>query len=60
MLNFCLQSEKSKRAGDTPTTTLLIDFLKSSCEGFSDIALLEEDQNFNSRAASLLVYSNVY
>ncbi|XP_057538743.1 DEAD-box ATP-dependent RNA helicase 58, chloroplastic-like isoform X1 [Amaranthus tricolor] len=48
------QSEKSKRAGDTPTTTLLIDFLKSSCEGFSDIALLEEDQNFNSRAASLL------
>ncbi|KAL2934359.1 DEAD-box ATP-dependent RNA helicase 58 chloroplastic [Bienertia sinuspersici] len=48
------QSEKSKRAGEMPTSTRLIDFLKSSCEEFSNIPLLEEDQNFNSRAASLL------
>ncbi|XP_021861778.1 DEAD-box ATP-dependent RNA helicase 58, chloroplastic isoform X2 [Spinacia oleracea] len=48
------QSEKSKKVGDMPTTTLLIDFLKSSHEEFSNISLLEEDQNFNSRAASLL------
>ncbi|XP_021716910.1 DEAD-box ATP-dependent RNA helicase 58, chloroplastic-like isoform X2 [Chenopodium quinoa] len=47
------QSEKSKKAGDIPTTTLLIEHLKSSCEEFSNISLLEEDQNFNSRAASL-------
>ncbi|XP_021761105.1 DEAD-box ATP-dependent RNA helicase 58, chloroplastic-like isoform X2 [Chenopodium quinoa] len=48
------QSEKSKKAGDIPTTTLLIEHLKSSCDEFSNISLLEEDQNFNSRAASLL------
>ncbi|XP_021716913.1 DEAD-box ATP-dependent RNA helicase 58, chloroplastic-like isoform X5 [Chenopodium quinoa] len=57
-LHDCVQqkwtkSEKSKKAGDIPTTTLLIEHLKSSCEEFSNISLLEEDQNFNSRAASL-------
>ncbi|XP_044484858.1 DEAD-box ATP-dependent RNA helicase 58, chloroplastic isoform X2 [Mangifera indica] len=47
------QSEKSKKAGNAPSTTLLIDFLKTSYGGSSDILLLEEDMNFNSRAASL-------
>ncbi|GAV84599.1 DEAD domain-containing protein/Helicase_C domain-containing protein [Cephalotus follicularis] len=48
------QSEKSKKAGNAPSTTLLIDFLKTSYEGSLEILLLEEDMNFNSRAASLL------
>ncbi|XP_021716911.1 DEAD-box ATP-dependent RNA helicase 58, chloroplastic-like isoform X3 [Chenopodium quinoa] len=52
-LHHRYMSEKSKKAGDIPTTTLLIEHLKSSCEEFSNISLLEEDQNFNSRAASL-------
>lgn len=47
------QSEKSKRAGNAASTTTLIDFLRSSYSGFSDILLLEEDMNFNLRAASL-------
>ncbi|KAL9233110.1 hypothetical protein vseg_008145 [Gypsophila vaccaria] len=48
------QSEKSRKEGGLPTTTTLIEFLKTSCTEFSDISLLEEDQNFNSRAVSLL------
>uniref|UniRef100_A0A5B7AZ80 RNA helicase n=2 Tax=Davidia involucrata TaxID=16924 RepID=A0A5B7AZ80_DAVIN len=47
------QSEKSKKAGNAPATTLLIDFLKTSHEGCSDILLLEEGMNFNLRTASL-------
>ncbi|XVF63188.1 hypothetical protein PTKIN_Ptkin09bG0068000 [Pterospermum kingtungense] len=47
------QSEKSKKAGKAPATTLLIDFLKTSYRGSLEILLLEEDMNFNSRAASL-------
>ncbi|XP_024197016.1 DEAD-box ATP-dependent RNA helicase 58, chloroplastic isoform X3 [Rosa chinensis] len=47
------QSEKSKKAGNAPPPTLLVDFLKASYQGCSDILLLEEDMNFNSRAASL-------
>lgn len=47
------QSEKSKKAGNAPPTTLLIDFLKTSYGGCSDILLLEEGMNFNLRAASL-------
>ncbi|KAI8561348.1 hypothetical protein RHMOL_Rhmol04G0331900 [Rhododendron molle] len=46
------QSEKSKRAGHAPPTTFLIEFLKTSYTGCSDILLLEEDMNFNVRAAS--------
>lgn len=49
------QSEKSKKAGNASSATLLINFLKASYEGYSDILLLEEDMNFNSRAASLSV-----
>ncbi|KAJ1427208.1 P-loop containing nucleoside triphosphate hydrolase [Sesbania bispinosa] len=48
------QSEKSKKAGNAPSTSLLIDFLKTSYQGSLDILLLEDDMNFNSRAASLL------
>ncbi|KAL8105163.1 DEAD-box ATP-dependent RNA helicase 58, chloroplastic isoform X1 [Apium graveolens] len=47
------QSEKSKKAGNAPPITTLIDLLKSSLAGCSDILLLDEDVNFNSRAVSL-------
>ncbi|XP_038877244.1 DEAD-box ATP-dependent RNA helicase 58, chloroplastic isoform X1 [Benincasa hispida] len=47
------QSEKSKKAGKIPPTTLMIDFLKTSYGGCSDIILLEEDVNYNLRASSL-------
>uniref|UniRef100_A0A2P2KK41 RNA helicase n=1 Tax=Rhizophora mucronata TaxID=61149 RepID=A0A2P2KK41_RHIMU len=47
------QTERSKKAGNAPPTTLLVDFLKSSHGDCSEILLLEEDMNFNSRAASL-------
>ncbi|KAL7144666.1 hypothetical protein ABFS83_07G028000 [Erythranthe nasuta] len=47
------QSEKSKKAGNSPPTTLLIEFLKTSHKGCSELVLLEEDMNFNQRAASL-------
>ncbi|KAF6162819.1 hypothetical protein GIB67_029088 [Kingdonia uniflora] len=47
------QSEKSKKAGNPPSTTLVIDFLRTSYNNCSEILLLEEDMNFNSRAASL-------
>jgi len=50
-----MQSEKSKKAGNSPSTSLVIDFLKTSYHGSLDILLLEDDMNFNSRAASLLV-----
>lgn len=50
-----LQSEKSKKAGNAPSTTLLIDFLKTLPGGFPELVLLEEDMNFNQRAASLTV-----
>ncbi|XP_019450643.1 PREDICTED: DEAD-box ATP-dependent RNA helicase 58, chloroplastic isoform X3 [Lupinus angustifolius] len=48
------QSEKSKKAGNSPSTSLVSDFLKASYQGSLDIFLLEDDMNFNSRAASLL------
>ncbi|GAB2294929.1 DEAD-box ATP-dependent RNA helicase 58, chloroplastic [Dionaea muscipula] len=48
------QSEKSKKAGDIPTTTLLLDVLKNSLKEYADIVLLEEEMNFNLRAASLM------
>ncbi|KAL4024920.1 hypothetical protein IC575_013293 [Cucumis melo] len=47
------QSEKSKKAGKIPPTTLMIDFLKASYGGCSDVILLEEDVNYNLRASSL-------
>ncbi|XP_028773939.1 DEAD-box ATP-dependent RNA helicase 58, chloroplastic isoform X4 [Neltuma alba] len=48
------QSKRSKQAGNAPSTSLLVDFLKTSYQGSLDILLLEEDMNFNSRAVSLL------
>ncbi|KAK3417620.1 hypothetical protein EUGRSUZ_H03569 [Eucalyptus grandis] len=47
------QSEKSKKAGNVRPTTLLLEFLKNSYGSCSNILLLEEDMNFNARAASL-------
>ncbi|KAF9619873.1 hypothetical protein IFM89_009655 [Coptis chinensis] len=47
------QSEKSKKAGNDPSTTLVINFLITSYNKSSEILLLEEDMNFNSRATSL-------
>ncbi|CAN1807575.1 DEAD-box ATP-dependent RNA helicase 58, chloroplastic [Linum perenne] len=47
------QSEKSKNAGNDPSTILLVEFLRVSYRGSSEILLLEKDMNFNSRAASL-------
>ncbi|KAI8008456.1 hypothetical protein LOK49_LG07G00715 [Camellia lanceoleosa] len=49
------QSEKSKKAGHAPPTTLLIELLKTSFPGCFDIIILEEDMNFNLRLASLFV-----
>ncbi|XP_076890844.1 DEAD-box ATP-dependent RNA helicase 58, chloroplastic-like [Bidens hawaiensis] len=46
------QSEKSKKAGYAPATSLVIDVLKNSHQGNHEILLLEEKLNFNSRAAS--------
>ncbi|KAL6975284.1 hypothetical protein U1Q18_024077 [Sarracenia purpurea var. burkii] len=50
-----MKSEKSKKAGQAPLTTLIIEFLRTSHTKSSDILLLEEDVNFNLRAASLSV-----
>lgn len=47
------QSEKSKKAGNPPWTTLVLNFLIASFHKSAEIILLEEDMNFNSRAASL-------
>ncbi|XP_039156702.1 DEAD-box ATP-dependent RNA helicase 58, chloroplastic isoform X2 [Eucalyptus grandis] len=47
------QSEKSKKAGNAPSTTLLLEFFKNSYGNCSNILLLEGDMNFNARAASL-------
>ncbi|KAI4302717.1 hypothetical protein MLD38_038434 [Melastoma candidum] len=47
------QSEKSKKAGNPQPTTLLLEFLKSSYDNYCDVILLEEEMNFNSRAATL-------
>ncbi|THG08103.1 hypothetical protein TEA_021294 [Camellia sinensis var. sinensis] len=48
-------SEKSKKAGHAPPTTLLIELLKTSLPRCFDILILEEDMNYNLRAASLFV-----
>ncbi|CAI8594976.1 unnamed protein product [Vicia faba] len=47
-------SEKSKKTGNAPSTSLVINFLKTSYHGSLNILLLEDDINFNSRAASML------
>ncbi|XP_058082526.1 DEAD-box ATP-dependent RNA helicase 58, chloroplastic isoform X7 [Magnolia sinica] len=47
------QSENSKKAGNPPSTTSVVEFLKSSYSECLNILLLEEDLNFNARAVSL-------
>ncbi|KAK3166613.1 hypothetical protein QOZ80_1AG0048090 [Eleusine coracana subsp. coracana] len=46
------QSERSKKAGNPPLTTIVFEFLKSTYKGSLDVLLLEEDMNFNARATS--------
>ncbi|CAI9118559.1 OLC1v1020146C1 [Oldenlandia corymbosa var. corymbosa] len=48
------QSEKSKKAGNSPPLELLVDFLKVSYMGGSKLIVLGEDINFNQRATTLL------
>ncbi|XP_019053149.1 PREDICTED: DEAD-box ATP-dependent RNA helicase 58, chloroplastic isoform X2 [Nelumbo nucifera] len=47
------QSEKSKKAGNVPSTIRVVEFLKTSYGECSEILLLEEDMNFNLRASTL-------
>ena len=54
-LQTFLQSEKSKRAGNTPSSTLVVEFLRSEYKGTLEVLLLEEDMNFNARATSFSV-----
>ncbi|XP_073099573.1 DEAD-box ATP-dependent RNA helicase 58, chloroplastic isoform X4 [Elaeis guineensis] len=46
------QSEKSKKLGQPPSTTLIIEFLRASYMGCLEVILLEEEMNFNARATS--------
>ncbi|EHA8589483.1 DEAD-box ATP-dependent RNA helicase 58, chloroplastic [Cocos nucifera] len=46
------QSEKSKKLGQPPSTTLIIEFLRASYGGCLEVILLEEEMNFNARATS--------
>ncbi|ONK63706.1 uncharacterized protein A4U43_C07F18040 [Asparagus officinalis] len=48
-----VQSEKSKKAGKPPSTTLVIEYLRESYNGGLEALLLEENMNFNARATSL-------
>lgn len=46
------QSEKSKKAGHPPSTTVVVEFLRTTYMGSLEVLLLEEDMNFNARATS--------
>ncbi|XP_006646732.1 DEAD-box ATP-dependent RNA helicase 58, chloroplastic [Oryza brachyantha] len=46
------QSERSKKAGHPPSTTVVVEFLRSTYMGSLEVLLLEEDMNFNARAIS--------
>uniref|UniRef100_A0ACD5XHE0 Uncharacterized protein n=1 Tax=Avena sativa TaxID=4498 RepID=A0ACD5XHE0_AVESA len=46
------QSEKSKRAGNAPSSTLVVEFLRTEYKGTLEVLLLDEDMNFNARATS--------
>ncbi|KAI5001496.1 hypothetical protein ZWY2020_026146 [Hordeum vulgare] len=46
------QSEKSKRAGNPPSSTLVVEFLRTEYKGTLEVLVLEEDMNFNARATS--------
>nr|CAB3446265.1 unnamed protein product [Digitaria exilis] len=45
-------SERSKKAGNPPSTAIVVEFLRNTYKGNLDVLLLEEDMNFNARAAS--------
>lgn len=47
------QSEKSKRAGKLPSSTIVMEHLREYYEGSLEVLLLEENMNFNARATSL-------
>ncbi|XP_078436000.1 P-loop containing nucleoside triphosphate hydrolases superfamily protein isoform X2 [Wolffia australiana] len=49
------QSEKSKRAGDLPSSAKVLKSLKANYNGGLEVRLLEDDMNFNARAASFSV-----
>ncbi|XBI22972.1 hypothetical protein VPH35_063924 [Triticum aestivum] len=46
------QSEKSKRAGNPPSSTRVVEFLRTEYKGTLEVLVLEEDMNFNARATS--------
>ncbi|KAJ1287262.1 hypothetical protein BS78_03G417600 [Paspalum vaginatum] len=46
------QSERSKKAGKPASTTAVVEFLRNTYKGSLDVLVLEEDMNFNARAAS--------
>ncbi|XP_074568669.1 DEAD-box ATP-dependent RNA helicase 58, chloroplastic isoform X1 [Curcuma longa] len=46
------QSEKLKKLGHPPPTTLVLDFLQTSYEGDLEVFLLDDDMNINARASS--------
>ncbi|XP_078169853.1 P-loop containing nucleoside triphosphate hydrolases superfamily protein isoform X1 [Carex rostrata] len=48
------QSEKSRNAGHSPSTTVVYEFLKDSYDGDLEILLLEQDMHFNARSTSFL------
>ncbi|XP_043697927.1 DEAD-box ATP-dependent RNA helicase 58, chloroplastic isoform X2 [Telopea speciosissima] len=47
------QSEKSKKAGNSPSSICVIEFLRTSYAEYSEILLLEQNMNFNLRVTSL-------
>ncbi|XP_066389400.1 DEAD-box ATP-dependent RNA helicase 58, chloroplastic-like isoform X2 [Miscanthus floridulus] len=46
------ESERSKKAGNPPSTTVVAEFLRNAYKGSLNVLLLEEDMHFNARAAS--------
>lgn len=46
------QSEKSKRAGNPPSSILVVEFMRTAYNGSLEVLLLEENMNFNARATS--------
>lgn len=56
---ICFQSEKAKRAGNTPTTITVADYIAkmkfSSDDALWEPLVLEEESHVNARAATLAV-----
>nr|XP_034584588.1 DEAD-box ATP-dependent RNA helicase 58, chloroplastic-like [Setaria viridis] len=49
---YALLSERSKKPGSPTSTAVVVEFLRNSDKGSLDVLLLEEEMNFNARAAS--------